>query len=735
MEPYTTGLLSNYPFEVTIQCSHKKGEADKKRILCEDIFTFDIETTSFFYEADKKPYLYEVGKDPDYWCGTNAGALPYIWQFGINGRYVYGREIKDFGELLSDFPSKLHIKIFIHNFSFEWHFLDFLHWDKVFAKTPHKPIKASCAEFPNIEFVCTLSLENMSLASWGKSLGFPKLVGDLSYNVMRTPLTELTEKEMGYCQRDLEVMYVGLQEEKAKYDSVHKFPLTSTGKVRKVVKGDLMSDKAYVNYIHDLVPENVEQYKSSMLVYAGGYTHGNRCFVGITLYNYDHKHGDHLDYTSSYPFEMVAGKVPVTRWAYFGHELPDPKTFEDHAYKMRLRFKNIKCQLQNTYIAISHCIKDSLYHIKDDNGRVISAQELELWCTEQDFEVISKAYTWDEIEVVECWEAGKGYLPKPFVEYVLELFYKKTAYKGVPGKETEYKNAKAFINSLYGMCVTALVMSDIVWDDENGEWTIKRLTADKISEHLAKLRRFSDKRYFLNYDWGVWISNGARCRLWNDLIIPNDSHVIYADTDSIFTDILMDITEYNKAIDERLKKVCDERGLDFSATRPNNKSFLGRLTREEEWTEFRTLGSKRYCERWLSDGQLHLTVAGINKEAVSCLHDDINNFKNGVVFDKDEEDVTKLLHTYFDNQPEIVFPDGYVSTQKRGVNLRPNGYRIIMDRSYDELLSSIGMEMFNVQYEQHMRGIWDQQTIDMDEITAIIEYQEGSFNYGKKLLE
>lgn len=733
MERYETGLLNKYPYTLTIQRSHKKGESDKKRILCEDIFTFDIETTSFFYDSDLKPFLYEPGNDPDYWCGVQAGALPYIWQFGINDKYYYGREIQDFKKLLADFPSNMQIIIFIHNFSFEWHFLDFLTWNKVFAKTPHKPIKASCKEFPNITFICTLSLENMSLASWGDALGIPKKVGDLAYNVMRTPLTPLSDKELGYCERDLEVMYIGIKEELKLYGSVHKLPLTSTGKVRRVVKDLLMLDSTYVNYIHSLVPENPYQYKTSMLVYAGGYTHANRSKVGYTYYNEDGKHGGHYDYTSSYPLEMVWMKGPCTRWAYYGHELPDPETFEDHAYKMHLKFYDLKCQLQNTYIAISHCVKDSLINIKEDNGRLISAGECELWCTEQDFEVISAAYTWKgEIEVIEIWEAGKDYLPKPFVEYVLELFHNKTAFKNIPGKEDQYKLAKAFINSLYGMCVTALLMCDIVWDDETDTWSIKRITEQKIIEQLDKLGKYKDHRYFLNYDWGVWISNGARTRLWKDLIIPYDKHVIYADTDSIFTDIAIDFTEYNNKIDERLKKVCDERGLDFEKTRPTNpkgqRSYLGHLTIEPEWTEFRTLGAKRYVERRAYkegdpelDGKLHLTVAGINKEAVSCLNDDIENFRNGCVFDKDEADVSKLLHTYFDNQPDIKFDDGYISHQRRGVNLRPNGYKLKMDESYDDILNTIGMEMYNEQFEQHTRGVWYNQDIDLMEIQEVID--------------
>ena len=697
MQKYT-GELTNYPFTIRTQVSHKKGEADKRRIFCEDIFTFDIETTSFFYDIDKKPFLYHPGEDSDYWCGINAGGLPYLWQFGVNDHYYYGRDFADFYRLLEDFPDNMKIRIFVHNLSFEWNWMDGLTWNKVFAKSPHKPIKASCAEFPNIEFLCTLSLENMSLADWGDTLGIPKLVGFLDYNRMRTPFTPLTDEELQYGQRDLEVMYAGLKRELETYQSVWKLPMTSTGKIRMVCKDLLLCENEYRNFIKKLVPENPYMYRTSMLVYAGGYAHGNRCFVNRTVYNDDGKHGGHYDYTSSYPFEMVVGKMPMTTWEYVAKKIPDDSRFEDYAYKMHLIFKDLRSELQNTYIPFSHC--ECVLPVLD-NGRVRKAKQCELWCTEQDWQIIKQAYSWSSVEVVEMWEARKDYLPKKFVEYVLELF-------ALKANDPKYK---PFVNGLYGMCVTALLQSEVEWNDEDGEWHIHRITEEKVIEHLEKLRRFKDNRYFLNYDWGVWISNGSRVRLWNDLIIPYDKHVIYADTDSIFTDIALDVSAYNKTVDERLKKVCDIRGLDFEKTRPYSKKKgyktpLGQLTIEPEWTEFKTLGAKKYCERLKKDGALHLTISGVSKDAVSLLKDDINNFRDGFVFDKDEPDVHKLMHTYFDSQPDITFPDGYVSHQRRGVNLRPNGYRLSLDASFDDLAKGIMNEAKSESYQNHLRGIW-----------------------------
>jgi len=711
-------VLLNYPYTVTVQRSHKKGQYKNVRILCEDIFTFDIETTSFFYDTDLKPFLYKPGYDPEYWAGTYAGGLPYIWQFGINDTYYYGRDFDDFYKLLNDFPKDMQVRIAVHNLSWEWHFCDKLTWTTVFAKNSHKPIKARCAEFPNIEFYCTLSLTGRSLASWGKYLGMPKLVGDLDYNQMRTPLTPLDNKELGYCERDLKVMYVGIKDELKIYKSVWKLPLTSTGKIRRIVKDMLMADEDYIRYIKKLVPENAYQYKTSLKVFAGGYTHANRTFFNYLYLGDD---GMHVDYTSDYPYQMVVNKFPCTTWAWCPKELPDPAGFEDKAYKMHLVFHNIECLKQNTYIPYSksECIGAEL-----DNGRIISAKEVDIWVTEQDYLIISKFYKWEKLDVLEVWEAYKDYLPKKFVEYILELFHDKTALKGVDDAECALK--KTYLNGLFGMCCTALLQSEIEWNTDDNEWHIKRITVQDIEDRLKELKRWGDKRYFLNFDWGVWVCAYAR-KMLLDFVYEHDKNVMYCDTDSAFLNTSFDLEDYNLKQSERLEKVCKERGIDYQKTCPKNKngkqSFLGRFTVEEKFTEFKTLGAKRYCERWASDGKLHMTVAGINKEAVSCLHDDIRNFKDGVVFDKDEKDVSKLLHTYVENMPDITFPDGYVSHQRRGVNLRPNGYRLTVDPSYDVLLGKISCGAMTEAYENHLKSVWYD---DIDEIMDSIFGKEGT---------
>ena len=185
---------------------------------------------------------------------------------------------------------------------------------------------------------------------------------------------------------------------------------------------------------------------------------------------------------------------------------------------------------------------------------------------------------------------------------------------------------------------------------------------------------------------------------------------MYSDTDSAFLRKRFDIDTYNQKVKEKLLKVCSERHLDpEKAMAKDSKGevhILGGLSREPDFSEFRCLGSKRYCERRKDSGELVMTVSGVNKEAVESLKNDINNFTGGTVFDKDSKEVSKLLHTYFDRQPDIVFPDGYVSHQRRGVNLRPNGYKLKGEkRDPEEVIKDLCKGARVSEYEKHLRGV------------------------------
>ncbi len=701
------------------------GQLKNREYDGNEIYTFDIETTSGWITPDGHIMRYHPGRSDDYWNSLQSISLCYIWQFGVNDSVYYGRELSDFPQLLQDLPQK-DIIIWVHNLSWEFHFLQgVLDGIEVFARQPHKPMKMITKSFPHIEWRCSYMLTRLSLETWGKSLGVKKLAGDLVYNKIRTPKTPLTEKELAYCERDCIVVYHGIKDYLRRYESQQDIPLTQTGTVRRVVKDLLIDgeDDSYHKWIKRLVPRDAKQYKILQRIFAGGYTHANRLHAGTVQEGII----EHYDFTSHYPTMLTAFKYPSSPWAYIGRNVKLEKLdFENNAYIFLLHFRRIQSTKFNTYIqAVKAGAKSCPYAtkacrckwagIRYDNGRVISAYDLAIWVTEQDFLTIKESYIWDSMEILKTYKSRKQYLPTPFVAYILELYGNKTSLKGVsdaeqPGAPDLYAQSKQYINSLFGMAVTALMQADITFNDGTKEWGVDSLTEEAVNERLSELRRWFpwEKRYFLSYSWGCWCTAYARRMLWKCLL-QCDEDTLYADTDSLFILNRHDFSSYNEWITGELEKAMDYHGLDAKLTRPKDphgiERPLGVFLKEDDCEEFLTLGAKRYVERRTTDHKLHLTVSGINKKAVYLLKDDITNFRDGFIFDKDFPTVTKNLHTYCYDQPEITWPDGYKSTYKYGITLRPTGYTLHMTDDYKKLINyQLKPGQLPGRFINHMRG-------------------------------
>ena len=705
---YTDQLL-NKKWNISTKRSHHKGKDGKYRTEkhLNDIITFDIECTSAWIREDGQITTYEKGKGNDYWNSLTPLALCYLWQCSVNEDVYYGRELESFKNLLNALPEGVKIIIWVHNLSYEFQFLcNIFTWDKIFARLPHKPMKASCKEYPDIEFRCSYMLTRLSLASWGKQLGVHKAVGDLDYNKLRTPLTPLTDEELHYGEMDCLVVYAGIKDYLKKYNQQHRIPLTQTGTVRREVKKILTKDKHLVRKIKRLVPKNPAEYRRLQKIFAGGYTHANQMYSGKLVDELI----EHYDFASSYPAVMFCEKYPMEAWYYNGdNRIPtDDSYFEHTACIFVLEFQKIESISFNTYIQASKCTGSGF---KFDNGRVLYAETLEITITEQDWITIRNNYTWEHMKVVRVYRSEKDYLPKPFLQYILELYGNKTSLKDVPGKEDLYMQSKQYINSLFGMMVTALIQSDVTY--ENDVWSIKQLTETDVLKKLKQLSDYHDrnKKYFLSYSWGCWVTAYARRNLW-ECIESVDHDMIYCDTDSIFVRGHQDFTWYNDKVTEKIRKSCEVNGLDFNMTRPltpeGKPKPLGIFTKEPDCIQFKTLGAKRYVERRSEDNKLHLTVSGINKEAVALLDDNIDNFADGFDFNMDADCVRKKLSTYLDDIPDITYPDGYVSKYRYGINMRDTGYLLSITDEYKLLIKYMeyALDELPEAFVNHLRGTW-----------------------------
>ena len=104
------------------------------------------------------------------------------------------------------------------------------------------------------------------------------------------------------------------------------------------------------------------------------------------------------------------------------------------AYLVKVKFINIKCKYFNNFISQNKCLR--IKGAKYDNGRLISAEEIEMVLTDIDFKFILKTHT-GKYEILECYFARYDYLPKEFINFILDKYIMKTEYKNVIGKEVE----------------------------------------------------------------------------------------------------------------------------------------------------------------------------------------------------------------------------------------------------------------------------------------------------------
>ena len=683
--------------------SYSKHESDIRGIrkkFDNNIYTFDIETTSYL-KLDGKIYnnldylkFNQEEKDNSIKC-----SCMYIWMFGINDTVYYGRtwtEFKDFIKLLDNNIKELKY-VYVHNLGFEFQYLKSnFHFESVTARKARQVMNAKLRDY-NIEFRCSYLLSNCALAYIPKvfNLNVEKKVGDLDYNKLRHSETLLTDKEMGYCEYDCLVLYEYIKKEREEYKDIKHIPLTSTGKVRRELKELVQKDYRYKRLMYKAINTDPHVYNMLLDAFFGGYTHASYIWADTIL-----KNVNSYDETSAYPYVLVTHKFPSTEF-----KKSCVKRVEDMskkcAYLLRVKFKNIKCKYYNNFISISKC--KNIIKGKYDNGRVIEAEELEITLTDVDFRFILDTYTC-EYEILESYWSIYNYLPKQFINFVLDKYVAKTKYKGVEGMEVEYSKEKNKFNALYGMSVTNMIKDNVIYKDELEEWFEEELTNDEIVEKLE----IEKKKSFLSFATGVWVTAHARDNLLRR-VIDLDEYVCYCDTDSCKLVEGYDaevFNKYNKSVEEKIKFVSSVLDIPIDRFAPCDKfgvpHMLGLFEHEIEkyqkysYNEFITQGAKKYAYK--SDDfdkitneikeRIHITVAGVPKSGAKALKS-LDDFRDNFVFRY--EDTNKNLVAYNDNQEPVIITD-YLGNElyvddKSGMCLLPNTYELSKAQDYAMLIS------------------------------------------------
>ena len=661
-----------------------KKTRNKSEIYCDNIMCFDTEVSSGFIHDGETVEPYK-GESQDYYRDCTKVSIVYVWQFSIDDNIFMGRTIESFVDFLSELENvEPYVKIvYVHNLGYDFQFLrNVLNFSKVFAREKRKPIYA---EYESYYFRCSYILTNQSLASWAKNENLPvkKLVGQLDYNVIRTPKTILTDKEIEYCIHDLLVMYYGLQKYKKKYGHICDIPLTQTGEVRQEVRKRMNCKEEYKyrkNCIN-LIPDNIDDYNFLVRAFAGGYTHSNYVHTGRVIENVQC-----WDIASSYPTVMVLEKYPQTP---FTRCKPRDKYFDNDKYSFIMEFtcEKLHSKRWNTFLSLSKCTEISKNY-RVDNGRVISADYVKVTMTNVDYDIFKQCYDFEKMDILDFRVSVNDYLSPTFVKYILELYNDKTQLKGINEYAEKYAISKQYINSMYGMMVCkAPFGDDILFADE---WDVKNLTALSYIEKMQSERKKLSK-IFTAFQYGVYVTAYARRNLWSG-ILAMDYDIVYNDTDSIkHIGNHKDFFEkYNREITLRENKRADMLGLPRDIFAPKDKHNiqhrLGIYDYEGTVDKFKTLGAKKYiCEK---NGKLEMTVAGVRKGAVSQLNS-IDEFNDGLVFDT--EHAKKMLLYYNDDMPDCVWNAGgydeYKAEYRHGITMQPTTYHMGITPEYALLLA------------------------------------------------
>ena len=623
---------------------------------------FDIEASSFYDNFIVKP--------------ENKHALMYAWVFGIKDYCVIGRTWDEFEELTDilsetlELTDKRRLIVYVHNLSYDFQFFrTHFEFNKVFALSEREPIQAITNG--GIEFRCSYKLSGYSLEKVGEHLtrhDVKKKVGDLDYSKIRTPETPLTNKEFGYIEYDGRTLLAYIEEEIEDNGDITKIPLTKTGKVRRycrdaclhTYKSHKKKDYKYSKYrrlMSQMVINSVLEYKQLRQTFTGGFTHGNNLHVGKICENVSS-----FDFTSSYPAVMVLEQFPMKTAEYIEHLTKEEfkKSLSLYCCMFTATFYNIEeTFIYDHYISASKCLE--LEGALQDNGRIVKADKITILLTEQDFFIIEKTYKWKKLNVKNFRRYKRGFLPRDFVLSILELYEKKTILKGVDDKIIEYQQSKENINGCYGMTVTDIARDEITYTDEWGH------EAPDYEKVISKYN--NDKRRFLFYPWGIWVTAYARRNLWKAILKIGEDYR-YSDTDSIKFINLEKHEEYfihyNKVLLKRFKRVAEYQNFDINKIMPKTQKgeikLLGAWDYEGTYKRFKYLGAKRYLFETY-EGELNLTVSGLNKKAtVPYLektfktHDRIfEEFKAGLLIPKGY--TGKQIHTYIDEEREGVVRD------------------------------------------------------------------------------
>lgn len=621
--------------------------------------------------------------------------------FHMNIVTLFGRKPSDLIETLVKIHEALpgeETVFYCHNLPYDYHFLRLFLFQRLGFPENQLNIKSHYPLYirfkMNKGFITlkdSLMLAQRKLERWAEDMKVDhnKAVGYWQYDKIRDQDERFSFKELSYIECDT----IALVECLDKMASVLKknvstMVYTATG----IVRNDLQKiGKKY--RAHDRLKRQAlsyPQYIKATKVFHGGFTHGNRYFIDRTILSDLYGEIVAYDFSSSYPFCLLAFKYPCERFTNIGtvdlsYIL---KYMDERAFMFRLTFINPRLKdgmNPMPFLQYSKCT-DTINAIVD-NGRICAAAYASIYTTEISLKLLLEQYDYDQILITECEQACKDYLPRWYTDYIFEKFKDKTELK--QGDPVLYAIAKSRLNSIYG-CSCMKVKDTIIEDYASGDYFIQDQDEEEIYEKYLKKRTT-----ILNYMWGVYCTEYAAVnvhKLGACIDYANGGEWLYTDTDSVYGCIWDN--DKLEAYNQNCKDLLKANGYG-PVIFEGREYCLGIAELDGIYTSMRICGAKRYCCT-KEDGSIKLTVAGVPKKTgAKVLNGNIDNFTNGLIFPGKK--TGKLTHTYFYSE-EGIYIDDQGNETGDSIDLTPCDY----------LLSTIDVVYIDPEYEEVNYQVYDE---------------------------
>lgn len=220
---------------------------------------------------------------------------------------------------------------------------------------------------------------------------------------------------------------------------------------------------------------------------------------------------------------------------------------------------------------------------------------------------------------------------------------------------------------------------------------------------LLKLQSEKTKA-FLSFSYGVWVTAHARYNLLKN-VLKLDEYIVYCDTDSVKLVEGYDkkvIDDYNNEVFKKIKMVSKKLDIDLKKFSPVDingkkhtiglfeKEFSSKKNKEFSYKEFITQGAKKYAYKTF-ENEVHITVSGVPKKGASALKNDLNNFKDNLVFNYEDTGKNLLIYNDFQNIITVTDYQNHITTinEKTGACLVPTTYELKKSLEYTTTLEEL----------------------------------------------